>query len=123
MLLEDRYPPFGDAPYPASLSIVDPVGPRDRLTVGFRLLLVIPHVFVLIFLVFAWWVTTIVAWFAILFTGEYPQGLYAFGVGSLRWLRPRRSVHAADGRRVPAVLAHVKVRDNPGGASFAGPAV
>jgi hypothetical protein len=34
----------------------------------------------------AWCITTIVAWFLILFTGEYPAGLYEFGVGSLRWL-------------------------------------
>ena len=32
MLLEDVYPPFGDAPYPASIDIVDPTGPRDRLS-------------------------------------------------------------------------------------------
>src|SRR5580765_8500582 len=44
MLLEDAYPPFGDAPYPASIDIIDPAGPRDRLTVGLRLLLVIPHI-------------------------------------------------------------------------------
>src|SRR5512138_462746 len=31
MLLEDAYPPFGDAPYPASVDIADPAGPRDRL--------------------------------------------------------------------------------------------
>ena len=85
MLLEDQYPPFGDAPYPASISVVDPVGPRDRLTVGFRLLLLIPHVLVLFFLLCAWWVTTIIAWFAILVTGSYPQGPYEFGVGVLRW--------------------------------------
>jgi hypothetical protein len=40
---------------------------------------------VLVFVLVAWGVTTIVAWFAILFTGRYPQGLYAFGVGVLRW--------------------------------------
>jgi hypothetical protein len=85
MLLEDRYPPFGDAPYPAEVTVVDPVGPRDRLTVGFRLLLLIPHVLVLFFLLCAWWVTTIIAWFAILVTGSYPQGLYEFGVSVLRW--------------------------------------
>jgi hypothetical protein len=86
MLLEDRYPPFGDEPYPASVTVVDPVGPRDRLTVGFRLLLVIPHALVLFFLLCAWWLTTVVAWFAILVTGSYPPGLYDFGVGVLRWL-------------------------------------
>ena len=36
-------------------------------------------------LTIAWWLTAIVAWFAILFTGRYPQGLYQFGVGVLRW--------------------------------------
>jgi len=86
MLLEDPYPPFGDAPYPASLTIVDPIGPRDRVTVGFRIFLGIPHVIVLVCLVFAWWITSFVAWLAILFTGAYPQGLYDFGVGVLRWL-------------------------------------
>ena len=86
MLLEDQYPPFGDAPYPASLTIVDPAVPRDRLTVGLRLLLVIPHFIALFFVLFAWWVTTVVAWFAILFTARYPQGLYDFGAGAMRWL-------------------------------------
>jgi hypothetical protein len=86
MLLEDAYPPFGDGPYPAGVEIVDPAGPRDRVSVGFRLILVIPHVIVLFFVLIAWCITTIVAWFVILFTGEYPAGLYEFGVGSLRWL-------------------------------------
>jgi len=86
MLLEDAYPPFGDGPYPAAIDIVDPVGPRDRVTVFFRLILAIPHFIVLVFVLFAWCMTTIVAWFAIVFTGTYPQGLYEFGVGSLRWL-------------------------------------
>jgi hypothetical protein len=86
MLLEDVYPPFGDAPYPASIEILDPAGPRDRLTVALRIFLVIPHVIVLFFVVLAWCFTTIAAWFIILFTGGYPQGLYEFGAGALRWL-------------------------------------
>jgi hypothetical protein len=86
MLLEDGYPPFGDAPYPASIEIADPAGQRDRLTVGLRILLAIPHFIVLFFVVLAWCFTTIAAWFTILFTGAYPQGLYEFGVGALRWL-------------------------------------
>jgi len=85
MLLEDAYPPFGDAPYPASIEIVDPPT-RDRLTIAFRIILAIPHFFVLFFVLFAWWITTVVSWFAILFTGAYPEGLYGFGVGTLRWL-------------------------------------
>lgn len=86
MLLEDAYPPFGDAPYPASIEISDPALPRDRLTVALRLLLVIPQAIVLIFVMIGWWLTTIAAWFVILFTGSYPAGLYDFGVGVLRWL-------------------------------------
>jgi hypothetical protein len=41
---------------------------------------------VLVFVLFAWWVTAIVAWFAILFGGNYPEGLSTFGVGCLRWM-------------------------------------
>jgi len=85
MLLEDAYPPFGDAPYPASIEVVDPAAPRNRLTVAFRLILAIPHFIVLPFVLLAWGITTIIAWFAILFTGAYPHGLYAFGVGALQW--------------------------------------
>ncbi len=85
MLLEDTYPPFGDASYPASIDITDPPGPRDRLTVGVRLVLAIPHLVLLIFVLLAWCFTTIAAWFIILFTGAYPRSLYEFGVGALRW--------------------------------------
>ncbi len=86
MLLRDEYPPFGDTLYPASIEIVEPAGPRDRLTVGLRIFLVIPHLIVLAFLAFGWWITSCIAWLVILFTGEYPPGLYGFGVGVLRWL-------------------------------------
>jgi len=85
MLLEDVYPPFGDRPYPASIEIADPPGPRDRIAVGLRILLAVPHFIALFFVLLAWCLTTIAAWFIILFTGSYPQGLYEFGVGALRW--------------------------------------
>ena len=86
MLLRDEYPPFGDEPYPASIAIGDPAGPRDRLTVAFRIILAIPHFIVLAFVMVGWCITTILAWFAIVLTGDYPQGLWDFGVGTMRWL-------------------------------------
>ena len=85
MLLEDPYPPFGDAPYPVSLDVVEPAGPRDRWSVALRLVFAIPHVIVLLFLLIGWSFATIAAWFMILATGEYPKALYDFGVGVLRW--------------------------------------
>ena len=85
MLLRDEYPPFGDGEYAASAELDYPDGPRDKLSVGLRLIYVIPHWFVLFFLWIGWFFTAIVAWFAILFTGRYPGGLVDFAVGVMRW--------------------------------------
>jgi hypothetical protein len=48
-------------------------------------LLAIPHFIILIFLSLAAIVSVIVAWFAILFTGRYPRGLFDFVEGVYRW--------------------------------------
>lgn len=84
-LLRDEYPPFGDGDYPASLVLQMPSAPRDRLSVAFRLILVIPQILALWALGVAWVITTVIAWFSILLTGRYPARLYEFGVGMLRW--------------------------------------
>jgi hypothetical protein len=84
-LLRDEYPPFGDGDYPAAVQLAPPPEPRDRITVAFRLLLAIPHLVLLFFLSIAWAVCTIIAWFAILFSGRHPRALHDFGVAVLRW--------------------------------------
>jgi hypothetical protein len=48
-------------------------------------LLAIPHYIVLVVLGLVAILATIVAWFAILFTGTYPRGIFDFVVGVGRW--------------------------------------
>ena len=53
-----------DMDYPVQFSVEYPDRPLNRVTTLFRL---------------------IVAWFAILFTGRFPRGLFDFLVGVTRW--------------------------------------
>ena len=48
-------------------------------------LLALPHYIILAFLWIAFVVVCIIAFFAILFTGKYPKGLFNFNLGVLRW--------------------------------------
>ena len=84
-LLRDEYPPFGDGEYPVTYRVEYPEEPRNLWSVGLRIIYAIPHFIVLFFLGIAWFITAVIAWFAILFTGAYPEGLYRFAVGYLRW--------------------------------------
>jgi Domain of unknown function (DUF4389) len=85
-LMDDRYPSTDDL-QSVHLDYVYPDVPRDlnRWLPLVKWLLAIPHYFVLIFLNFAAAVVVIVAWFAILFTGRYPRGMFEFVEGVLRW--------------------------------------
>ncbi|MCO4254160.1 DUF4389 domain-containing protein [Pseudarthrobacter cellobiosi] len=72
------------APYPARLwGELDPVLSRWLWLV--KWFLAIPHFIVLFFLWFAFVVVTVIAGFAILFTGRFPRSLFDFNVGVLRW--------------------------------------
>ena len=59
--------------------------PLNRALWLVKWFLAIPHLVLLAFLWIAAWVVTVIAGFAILFTGRYPRGLFAFVVGVARW--------------------------------------
>jgi hypothetical protein len=59
--------------------------PEPRWLPRVKWLLAIPHYVVLVFLWIGAIVAVIVAWFAILFTGRYPRGLFDYVVGVGRW--------------------------------------
>jgi hypothetical protein len=63
----------------------DYVERRSRLTTFFRLLLAIPHLIVVSVYGFAAWVVIVIAWFALLFTGRWPRGMYDFVAGFWRY--------------------------------------
>jgi hypothetical protein len=85
-LMDDRYPSTDeeqsvhlDVPYP------DAREGLNRWLPLVKWLLAIPHWIVLAFLYLGALIVVIIAWFAILFTGRYPRGLFDFVVGVFRW--------------------------------------
>ncbi|HEX2422093.1 MAG TPA: DUF4389 domain-containing protein [Actinomycetota bacterium] len=86
LLMDDRYPST-DQEQALRLDYVYPDVPRElnRFLPLVKWLLVIPHFIVLAFLWIAVFFVVIVAWFAILFTGRYPRGMFDFVEGVVRW--------------------------------------
>ena len=84
-LLDDHYPSTDeeqavhlDFPYPDARQL-------NQWLPLVKWLLAIPHYIVLFFLAIGAIVAVIIAWFAVLFTGRYPRGLFDFVVGVMRW--------------------------------------
>ena len=86
-LLTDRYPSTVDA-QSVHLDIEYPDDVERDLNRWLPLVkwfLAIPHFIVLFFLWIGAFFAVVVAWFAILFTGRYPDGLFDYVVGVGRW--------------------------------------
>jgi hypothetical protein len=85
-LMDDRYPAT-DEQQAVRLELPYPDAERDlnRWLPIVKWLLAIPHYILLFFLLIAAVVAVIVAWFAILFTGRYPRGLFDYVEGVIRW--------------------------------------
>jgi hypothetical protein len=85
-LMDDRYPAT-DQQQAVHLDYAYPDAARDlnRWLPLVKWFLAIPHYIVLFFLWIAAIVVVIIAWFAILFTGRYPRGMFDFVQGVIRW--------------------------------------
>jgi hypothetical protein len=91
--LHDEYPAFAleQPEYPAKVLITEPTLERSRgLAVAgilwfLKALLLIPHMIVLYFVGIAAGIAGYIAYWAIAFTGIYPDGIFNFVVGALRW--------------------------------------
>ena len=85
-LMNDRYPSTDEHQW-VRLEFPYPDAKQDlnRWLPLVKWLLAIPHYIVLFFLYLATIVVVIISWFAILFTGRYPRGLFEFVEGVIRW--------------------------------------
>jgi hypothetical protein len=85
-LMDDRYPSTTDH-QSVHLDFAYPDAERElnRWLPLVKWFLAIPHLVLLAFLWIAAVVVVIVAWFAILFTGRYPRGMFDFVEGVFRW--------------------------------------
>lgn len=91
--LTTKYPPFSfdtkpDEPgdyEPVAVDLQPKAEDRNRLTVGFRWILAIPHYLILFVLGLAALVVWIIVFFAVVFTAKWPEGMRKFILGYLRW--------------------------------------
>lgn len=92
--LREEYPPFVFDPVAPDPGMYPPVRTgfapelenRNRVTVGLRLILAIPQLIVVAVLGIAALLVWLISFFAVLFTGRWPEGLRTFVVGYMRWV-------------------------------------
>ncbi|MGZ5375748.1 MAG: DUF4389 domain-containing protein [Solirubrobacterales bacterium] len=70
--------------YPVTYSADIPIEGRNRLSVGLRYLFALPVMIVATIFGIGAYLAAFVAWFAIVFTGKYPEGLYDFNAKFVR---------------------------------------
>ena len=70
--------------YPVTYEADNPGEGRNRLTTFFRYIVAIPWLIVVGLYGFVASIAVIVAWFALVFTGQYPEGIYNFVAGYVR---------------------------------------
>jgi hypothetical protein len=78
-LLTDEWPPFGgdeEPGYPIRIGVAPPLDKYSRLKTGLRLIVGIPVMLLAIVQAIILGVCHLIAWFAILFTGKLPEGLF-----------------------------------------------
>ena len=86
LLLTDQYPSTEDEQsVHLELDYPDVEEDLNRWLPLVKWLLALPHYIVLVFLIIGAILAAVVAWFAILFTGRYPRGLFDYTVGVTRW--------------------------------------
>ncbi|MGD0705829.1 MAG: DUF4389 domain-containing protein [Trebonia sp.] len=78
-------PEYQDGPPPVLVAVAGPA-PQRRLTVGVRLILLVPHLIVLYFLMLAASVVAFIGWWGALFTGRLPLWAGSFLAGILGWM-------------------------------------
>jgi hypothetical protein len=91
--MREEYPPFAFTMTPLDdgedprvrVDFRPELADRNRLTVGFRLILAIPQLVVITVLGIVAWVVTVVAFFVVLFNGRWSEGARNLVINVMRW--------------------------------------